>query len=153
MHGDISLGNIVIIRFLPNIILAATESDPIIVIIGDTNDIFSTEVPSTTCVSSAVISSSSEKSSASLTLPAVDPLAPSLLSTATDKSTPGDSLPKAPTLDARFLQNLGSGGSVIDFDYSRSRGRFSNKASVSTSDFLFYRLLIVSTGDRAVHVN
>ena len=163
MHGDISIGNIIIVRFLPNVILAALESDPINMGDSDPDDDLSAEVPSTICVPSTVISSASETPSTTLALPTVDPSVPStatdklanLCSPSNDNSTPGnpDSFAKIPILDAHFLHKLESGGSVIDFDYSRSRGRFSNKASVSTSDLLFYHLLTVSTGYCAVHVD
>ena len=137
LHGDISIGNIVIVRFLPSIIVASGWDLDLV----DTFDIDEGAGPlpilpatentaSLTPLKDPLPIVSATASTAHLT-PVEGPLPIILATTDTANMVPFEDPPRDPALDVEFLQNLGSGGSVIDFDYMRSTGSASIKASVS----------------------
>lgn len=105
LHGDISLSNIVIVRLLPHVILAALECP------GGIKEAME-------CM--ALIAS------------AENPLA----------------APRRPpaNMDIESFFDVPSGGSVIDFDYSRAKGSVTTNASVSTGHLLCYHILTVYRG-------
>lgn len=76
-------------------------------------------------------------------MPLKGPLPVGPNTTNTTSLTPFNGPPQDHTLDVEFLKNLGSGGSVIDFDYTRSRGHVSVKASVSLKLSLVCHILIM----------
>lgn len=142
------MGNIVIVCFLPNIAAAASQMLP-----ATTSELNSTTTseldpavaseldPTTT---SKPDSATSKPSPAAASADEVARILPVISSTANslapnDDSAPSDGHAKDAFASTELihLQKISSGGSIIDFDYSRAKCCISNKASVSTSYLLF----------------
>lgn len=152
LHGDISMGNIVIVRFLPSIILAAfepedpeddaltgsvidsgkAEAERSLSILSSTGD-----VPTS---SGSLLNVPSGGSVAALEGEAatgdIDEGPLSIISLAGNTPTSAASALRGIVMEIETFFNVPSGGSVIDFDYSRARGEVSKNASVSTGLFL-----------------
>jgi len=119
VHGDISISNIVLVRFLPSI-LAASDA--------------TMHQPSTTAGEQLADAPPSESSSGnSPTTTTVNPGIRNSLSFGTEDNGLRCWEMVQPSTDTGFPHNLGSGGSVIDFDYSHPKHTISAKTSVHPS--------------------
>jgi hypothetical protein len=119
VHGDISISNVVIVRFLPSI-LAASDA--------------AMYQPSTTTGEQLADAPPSESSSGnSPTTTTVNPGIENSLSFGTEDNGLRCWETVQPSTDTGFPHSLGSGGSVIDFDYSRPKHTISAKTSVRPS--------------------
>lgn len=119
VHGDISISNVVIVRFLPSILAA---SDAAMHQLSTTADEQLADAP---------LSGSSSGNSPTTTT--VNPGIGNSLSFGTEDNglIPWETV--LPSTDIGFPHSLGSGGSVIDFDYSRPKNTISAKTSVRRS--------------------
>jgi hypothetical protein len=115
VHGDISINNIVIVRFLPSILAAS-----------NTSDVATMHLPSPTAGEQLADSLPSSLAEPPIT-DTVD------LSFVNEGNCMMSWEMVQPCTNIGFLHSLGSGGSVIDFDYSRPRNTLSATTSVRPS--------------------
>ena len=123
VHGDISINNLIIVRFLPSI-LAASDA--------------AMRQPSTTAgeqlADALPFESSSGDSPTTTTVPGIT----DSLSFGSENGAliPWEGV--RPSTDTGLPHSLGSGGSVIDFDYLRSKNTVSAHTSVRPSHLLAF---------------
>ena len=170
------MGNIVIVHYLPNII-APCELDlafidvedevgllPVIVADADPENPVLSEDPLPVILTDAapenpvpsedpfpVILADADPENSTLS---EGPPPVILADTDTASLEPLEGPPNDPLTDVNFLNSLGSGGAVIDFDYARStKGQDSVKASVSIKPSFGSFIYSLYIGHGAVHVS
>ena len=120
VHGDISMSNLVIVRFLPSI-LAASDA--------------AMHQPSTTAGEQLVDAPPESSSGNFPTTTTVNPSIGNYLSFGSQDNVliPWETV--RPSADTGFPHSLGSGGSLIDFDYSHPKNTTSAQTSVCPITF------------------
>lgn len=129
VHGDISINNVVIIRFLPNILAVSLMSS------SSSSNATVAPLLSPTAGQQLVDSASSSSE--------ISPTTAMITHLDIKENQPILWKNLQPCTENGFLHQLASGGSVIDFDYSHASNTLSAKTSVCLSLLLCCYMLTI----------